>query len=62
MLTKFSESGQDTPWRNEVAKQLNILLGRADYFRETSDDESDREAEAATLAIVSRVAEFEEIQ
>jgi hypothetical protein len=62
LKTQFDETGHAEKWRNDVAKQLNVLLGRATFFHETSNDESDREAEKATLAIVERVATFEEIQ
>lgn len=58
----FTETRQNEKWRNQVAADLNTLLGRAQYFRETSDDESDKLAEAATLRIVQRVAEFEQIE
>lgn len=60
--TTFDETRQDEAWRNEVAKELNILLGRAEFFKETSNDESDQEAERATLSIVQRVRDFEEIK
>lgn len=59
--TRFDETGHEESWKNEVAAYLNELLGRAVYFRETSNDESDQRAEIATLAIVQRVADFEEI-
>lgn len=59
--TRFKITHEEK-WRNEVAEQLNVLLARADYFQETSNDDSDKEAEAATLAIVERVADFEEIE
>lgn len=59
--TVFSERHQDQ-WRNIVARHLNVLLGRARFFRETSNDASDVEAEEATLAIAERVATFEEIE
>lgn len=62
LTTKFDESRQDEQWRNEVAKELNILIGRAVYFSETSNDSSDQEAEVATLSIVQRVRDFEEIK
>ena len=62
LQTEFKEKGQTEEWKNEVAKELNILLGRAQYFRETSNDESDQEAEMATLSIAQRVAEFEELE
>ncbi len=59
--TVFDEVNQDGEWRNALAKQLNILLARARYFHETSNDESDKEAEQATLAVVERVSAFEEV-
>lgn len=62
LKTQFDEKGQDESWKNQVAKELNILLGRAQYFRETSNDESDQQAERATLSIAQRVAEFEELE
>lgn len=61
LKTIFDENNQDESWKNQVAEELNCLLRRAEYFRETSDDESDREAEVATLSIVRRVAQFESI-
>jgi hypothetical protein len=62
LVTKFDERRQSEPWKNEIAKELNILLGRAEYFQETSNDDSDKAAESATISIVRRVAEFEEIE
>lgn len=59
--TVFDEKNQDTDWQNDVAKELNVLLGRVQYFLETSNDESDKAAAKATLSIVQRVAEFEDI-
>src|SRR5712664_2472607 len=59
--TVFDEVNQDGEWRNVLAKQLNVLLARASYFHETSNDESDKEAEQATLALVERVSAFEEV-
>jgi hypothetical protein len=60
--TTFDEFGQTDVWRNKVAFELNVLLGRAQYLRETTNDESDQEVIEATLSIVARVAEFEEIE
>ena len=60
--SQFDEKGQTEAWKNEVARELNVLLGRAQFFKETSNDESDKEAEEATMSIVARVAEFEEIE
>jgi len=59
--TVFDEINQEGEWRNLLAKQLNILLGRARYFKETSNDESDKEAEQATLSVIERVSAFEEV-
>jgi len=59
--TVFDEVNQDGEWRNVLAGQLNILLGRARYFNETSNDASDKEAEQATLSVVERVSMFEEV-
>lgn len=55
--TNFDEHGQNEPWRNDVARDLNMLLSRAIYF-----EESDQEVEAATLRIVGRVAELADIE
>jgi len=49
-------------WRNQVAKDLNVLVGRATYEIETSNDVSDKDLAAAVLRIVERVAEFENIE
>ena len=59
--TVFDEVSQEGEWRKVLAKQLNILLGRARYFNETSNDASDKEAEQATLSVVERVSMFEEV-
>lgn len=61
LQTVFSTEHEEK-WRNQVAHELNVLLGRARYFRETSNDESDKAAEQATLSIAQRVATFEEIE
>jgi len=62
LATKFDEVNQSEAWQKNVAKELNILLGRAQHFTETSNDSSDKEACKATLSIVERVREFEKIQ
>jgi hypothetical protein len=59
--TRFDEKNQLEEWKNEVAMDLNTLLERARYFRETSNDETDKELERVTLRVVERVAAFEEI-
>jgi hypothetical protein len=51
-------------WRNEVAAQLNTVLARVQYEMETClpPDVDDVEFAEAALALVERVAEFEEIK
>ncbi len=58
----YDESGQSEPWRNEVAKDLNNLLARAEYALATTADESDVMFVESCLRIVDRVASFEDIQ
>lgn len=58
----FSETAHTEPWKNDVAKDLNWLTGRAVYHLETSADDSDVDLAEATIRIVERVANFEEIQ
>ena len=60
-IHEFSEEHPDE-WRNEVARDLNVLVGRATWWIETDRDETDREFGAAVLRIVERVAEFENIE
>ncbi len=60
--TVFDELAQDEEWRNQIAIDLNLMLARARYFLETSNDQSDQEAAAATVRVVERVREFEEIK
>lgn len=60
--TEFDETGHMETWRNQVAHDLNWILGRAEFHLETSNDESDQEFAKAAIAICARVAEFEEIQ
>lgn len=58
----FDETNQDTPSKNNIAQQLNTILVRVEYVQETTNDESDQDFAKAALAIVDRVAEFEEIE
>lgn len=60
-IHEFSEEHHEE-WRNEVARDLNQLIGRAMYEVETSDDECDKSLAAAVLRIVERVADFESIE
>ena len=59
---EFDCDSQREHWKNEVARDLMTLLGRAQYFLETDRDESDVAAAQATLRIVRRVEEFEGIR
>jgi hypothetical protein len=58
----FDDKGHSDAWRNKLARDLNHLLGRAQFFLETSRDESDVSSACATLRVVRRVAEFEDIK
>lgn len=58
----YDETGQTEPWKNDVAKDLNWLTGRAVFYLETTADDSDVDLAEATIRIVERVASFEEIQ
>lgn len=60
--TRFDETAHAEDWKNQVAFDLNYILGRAVYHLETTNDGSDRNFAKAALAIVTRVAEFEGIQ
>jgi len=59
---ELAVAGHSEEWKNQVAQDLMMLLGRAQYFLETDRDESDVAAAQATLRIVRRVAEFEGIR
>ena len=48
-------------WRNDVARELNVILGRVTYALEVDGDESDVYFARAALSIAQRVADFEEI-
>jgi len=58
---EFSEKHAEE-WRNEVARDLNQLMGRAVWWLETCGDESDIKFGNAVVRTVQRVAEFEEIE
>ena len=57
----FSEQ-HSSPWRNQVARDLNQLLARAEYCMTTCGDASDKTFAEAVLRIVERVAETEKIE
>lgn len=60
-LYEFSQSHQEH-WRNEVADDLNELIGRAVFVLETSCDDVDLSFGNAVLRIIERVADFEDIE
>lgn len=60
LKTEFSEKGQSEPWKNEVARELNLLLWHAQWGT-TLNPASRKRIESTTLSIVQRVADFEEI-
>lgn len=60
-IHEFSEAHPDD-WRNEVARDLNHLVGRASWWIETDGHLIDNEFGEAVLRIVERVAEFEKIE
>jgi hypothetical protein len=58
---EYDEKAHSEPWRNQVADDLNQILGRVIFELETSADEADIEFAFAALRIVERVAGFEQI-
>lgn len=59
-IHEFSEAHPEE-WRNQVARDLNHLIGRATWWIETDGHKIDSRFGEAVLRIVERVAEFEEI-
>ena len=59
-IHEFSEDHLEE-WRNQVARDLNHLVGRATWWIETDGHLIDNEFGEAVLRIVERVSEFEEI-
>ena len=57
----FDEENQTENFQNEIAKDLNSLIGQAQYELET-DEAKGEELASATLRIIERVREFEEIK
>ena len=60
---RYDEKKQSAPWKNALARELNVLLGRADYY-ETEPEmlPCDVEVVAAIRSVVTRVAEFEDLE
>ena len=59
---ELDDEGQECAWKNEIAKDLNTLLGRAIYEMETSGDETDIDLAGAVLRVVKRLKEAEELK
>jgi hypothetical protein len=57
---EFDEKNQNEPWKNDVAADLNTLLGMATYERQT-DNPNSEDFVLATVRQVSRISEFESI-
>jgi hypothetical protein len=60
-LEEFSESHKEE-WRNEVARDLNRLVGRAAWRVVTDGCEIDRRFSEAVIRIVKRVSECDGIK
>jgi len=63
-LTKTYEYSEEheEEWKNEVAADLNQLMGRAVWWMETCGYESDILFGNAVIRTVQRVSEFEELE
>lgn len=61
--TRFDEERHAEPWRNELAKELNLALDVACWLGWWDDWTGDTTKNSSAIhAIVSRVAQFEEIK
>lgn len=60
-INPFSEAHEDE-WRNQVARDLNHIIGHAEWNSETDDDQVAVDFGNAVIRIVERVAEFENIE
>ena len=60
-MREFSEEHPE-PWKNQLAADLNHLMGRAVWWIETDNHDIDNDFGAAVVRVVERVAEFEELQ
>lgn len=58
----FDEEYQTEDYKNIIAKDLNSLIGRAQYEAETSNNKVDNEFVLSVMRIVDRVRHFEEIK
>lgn len=69
--TVFDEQNQDRPYRNDIAADLNVVLGSARSHKELLEESQDiyghlegaiDRHESAVINTVQRVAEFENIK
>lgn len=62
-LNALQEFAKNHPeeWKNQLADDLNHLMGRATWWLETDRDEIDADFGAAVVRVIERVAEFEEL-
>jgi hypothetical protein len=60
--TAFDEENQTEDYKNVIAKDLNNLIGRAQYEEETSNNKVDNEFVLSIMRTVDRVSHFEEIK
>jgi hypothetical protein len=59
---QFDEQGHIEPWRNQLAADMNQLLGCAQWRFGTWNDDTDTEYALAALRIVARLSESEGIK
>jgi hypothetical protein len=59
---QFIETGHDEEWQNTVAKELNILSIHVGKTLEQSPSEDVTPWATASLNIIDRVADFEQIK
>lgn len=59
-MREFSEEHPED-WKNQLAADLNHLLGRAVWWIETDNHDIDNDFGAAVVRVAERVAEFEEL-
>lgn len=60
-LREFAKNHTEE-WKNQLADDLNHIMGRAVWWLETDRDEIDADFGAAVVRVVERVAEFEKLQ
>ena len=58
---EFDEKNQSEPWKNDVASDLNTMLGMATYQYQT-DIKNSKDFVLATVRQVARISDFESIK